>query len=296
MKPSGLRRLFRFPSRSTREVRDDVRDEFRFHLEMRASELEAEGLDAAEARARALREFGDLNRASATLIGLDGRVNRQRGLSRLAAELRQDVSYGLRLLGRNRGFSATAVLTLALAIGGNVALFSIVNALFLQPLPIAEPDTLARVRPGDSRVSWLNLEDIRQRNVVFADVIAQRDTAMSMAGEPLPVQITAGVVSSNRGREDIAAGLRVHRVRDDARRAGAGHELRQPGWPVARSRSGSPTGDCRAAGARRRPRSSRATAAHGKPGARDPRWRVRAGSWSLAYARRGARDWIRWRH
>ena len=88
-------------------------------------------------------------------------------------------------------------MTLALAIGGNVALFAIVNALFLQPLPIPSPETLMRVHTGESRVSWLNFEDIRQRNTVFSDVIAQRDTAMSMAGEPLPVQITAGVVSTN---------------------------------------------------------------------------------------------------
>ena len=197
MRPSGMRRLFRFASRSAREVRDDVRDEFRFHLEMRTRDLEAEGLDAAAAREQALREFGDVSRASDTLVKLDGRVNRQRGLSRLAAELQQDVSYGLRLIGRNKGFSGTAIVTLALAIGGNVALFAIVNALFLQPLPIPSPETLMRVYTGESRVSWLNFEDIRQRNTVFSDVIAQRDTAMSMAGEPLPVQITAGVVSTN---------------------------------------------------------------------------------------------------
>ena len=197
MKPSGIRRLFRFPSKSVREVRDDVRDEVRFHLEMRTRDLEAEGLDAGAAREQALREFGDVRRASDTLVKLDGRVNRQQGLSRLAAELRQDVSYGLRLIGRNKGFSGTAIVTLALAIGGNVALFAIVNALFLQPLPIPSPETLMRVYTGESRVSWLNFEDIRQRNTVFSDVIAQRDTAMSMAGEPLPVQITAGVVSTN---------------------------------------------------------------------------------------------------
>ena len=197
MKSSGIRRLFRFPSKSVREVRDDVRDEVRFHLEMRTRDLEAEGLDAAAAREQALREFGDVSRASDTLVKLDGRVNRQRGLSRLAAELQQDVSYGLRLIGRNKGFSGTAIVTLALAIGGNVALFAIVNALFLQPLPIPSPETLMRVYTGESRVSWLNFEDIRQRNTVFSDVIAQRDTAMSMAGDPLPVQITAGVVSTN---------------------------------------------------------------------------------------------------
>lgn len=197
MKPSGIRRLFRFPSKSVREVRDDVRDEVRFHLEMRTRDLEAEGLDAGAAREQALREFGDVRRASDTLVKLDGRVNRQQGLSRLAAELRQDVSYGLRLIGRNKGFSGTAIVTLALAIGGNVALFAIVNALFLQPLPIPSPETLMRVHTGESRVSWLNFDDIRQRNTVFSDVIAQRDTAMSMAGEPFPVQITAGVVSTN---------------------------------------------------------------------------------------------------
>src|SRR4051794_3740757 len=105
MKSSGIRRLFRFPSKTTRQVRDDVRDEVRFHLEMRSRDLEAEGLDATAAREQALREFGDVRRASDTLVKLDGRVNRQRGLSRLAAELRQDVFYGLRLIGRSKGFS-----------------------------------------------------------------------------------------------------------------------------------------------------------------------------------------------
>jgi hypothetical protein len=118
MKASGIRRLFRFPSKSVREVRDDVRDEVRFHLEMRTRDLEAEGLDAAAAREQALREFGDVSRASDTLVKLVGRVNRERGLSRLAAELQQDVSYGLRLIGRNKGFSGTAIVTLALAGGG----------------------------------------------------------------------------------------------------------------------------------------------------------------------------------
>ncbi len=198
MKPSGIRRLFRFPSKSVREVRDDVRDEVRFHLEMRTRDLEAEGLDAGAAREQALREFGDVSarqatRSSSWTVASTASVA-CRDLRRSCV---RTCLYGLRLIGRNKGFSGTAIVTLALAIGGNVALFAIVNALFLQPLPIPSPETLMRVYTGESRVSWLNFEDIRQRNTVFSDVIAQRDTAMSMAGEPLPVQITAGVVSTN---------------------------------------------------------------------------------------------------
>ena len=66
-------------------------------------------------------------------------MERQRTLARLISELRQDATFGARLLRRSPGFSTVAILTLALAIGGNTAIFSIVNALALKPLPVRGP-------------------------------------------------------------------------------------------------------------------------------------------------------------
>jgi predicted permease len=195
MRPAGIRRLFRFPTRSSNDVRRDVDDELSFHLEMRMRDLIAEGWQETQAREQALREFGDVRRSVASLTRHDERVERRRGLGRFASELRQDVAYGLRLLRRDKGFSTAAVLTLAVAIGGNAAMFSVVNAMFLRPLPIRAPGELARIRTGESTVSWPNLDDLRQRNTVFTSIVAQGQAAVSLTIEPLPVRLAAGLVS-----------------------------------------------------------------------------------------------------
>jgi predicted permease len=197
MRPRSTRRLFRFVSRTGDDVRTDVQDEIAFHLEMRVNDLMAEGLSRAEARARAVAEFGDVERASATLMLHDRQTERARWLSRAWSDLRRDIGYGIRLLGRNKGFSTTAILTLAVAIGGNTATFSIVNALFLQPLPVRNPQEMVRIYTGESTASWPNVSDIRARNTVFADVMAQGHAQVSLSLEPLPVRVAAGLVSPN---------------------------------------------------------------------------------------------------
>jgi predicted permease len=197
MKPRGIRRLFRFPSRSSRDVRKDVSEELAFHLDMRTERLIEEGLPADRARAQALREFGDVTRSATSLAAHGDREERKRGLSRAASDLRQDVRYGLRLIVRDKAFSIAAVLTLAVGIGGNTAVFSVVNALFFQPLAIRAPHAVVRIYPGSSTISWPNLEDIRERNTVFTDVVAQGNVLMSLASDPLPVRVSAGLVSLN---------------------------------------------------------------------------------------------------
>ena len=197
MLPPRIKRLFTFTGRSREDIRKDVEDELAFHLESRSTDLESQGIEPAAARERAARELGNLARASAALRQMDERSDRQRGIGRIVSELGQDASYGLRLLFRNRGFAVTAILTLAVAIGGNVALFSIINALFLRPLDIRDPSRLVRIHTGQSRTSWPNVEDIRRRSTAFSDVIAQRDTVLSMAVDGEPAPVTAGVVSDN---------------------------------------------------------------------------------------------------
>jgi predicted permease len=116
---------------------DGMDEEMRFHLERRTEDLVRRGLSPADAARRARLEFGsiekqkDLARAS---VGV-----------RLLDELRGDVSYALRTFVRNKGFAATAIVTLALGIGANAAIFSLFDALMLRWLPVSHPEQLLQV-------------------------------------------------------------------------------------------------------------------------------------------------------
>lgn len=119
--------------RSRRGV-DDLSDEVRAHVEHEADELRAAGWSDEAARAEAIRRFG-----SPTRVTEDAYLRRP---GRAIETLGQDVRYALRLMQRSPAFSITAVVVLALGIGVNTALFSVVNALFFAPLPVRAPDEL----------------------------------------------------------------------------------------------------------------------------------------------------------
>src|SRR4051812_43045161 len=145
MKPRDARRLFGFPSRSGDEVRGDIAEEFRFHLDMRIEELTQAGVDADTARVQALQEFGDPD-SGATRCAVHGeRLERHRRAARLAGELRQDMIVALRQLAAGPGFASVAILTLALGIGATAAIFSALDAVLLRPLPYPAADRLVEV-------------------------------------------------------------------------------------------------------------------------------------------------------
>jgi len=146
--PSGKRRLFRLELGPHR-VERDVDTELAFHIDMRIRRLVERGMDPAAARAQALRQFGDWDTVRAEMLDIDYQQEKTVKRANYLAELRQDVTYALRSLRNNAGFALVIVLSLAIGIGANTAIFTLIDALLLRPLPVPNADQLVVI--GDSR-------------------------------------------------------------------------------------------------------------------------------------------------
>jgi predicted permease len=162
-----------------------LREEMEAHLAEKAAELEENGLTRETARAEARRRFGN--------VGLKHEESREIWISRFASELGQDLRYGVRMMVKKPTVAFVAVLTLALGVGANTAIFSIVNAVLLRSLPYRDPDRLVRVffnEPGvglrDVRFSQPELDDLKTRSDVFEDVspIFEGSENVIGAGQP----------------------------------------------------------------------------------------------------------------
>jgi predicted permease len=158
-------------------VEDEVAQELEFHVDMRARELIAKGMSPERARAWALARFkglGEVERECRRIARL--RDRRLRALEWLE-ELRQDLHFALRQMRRAPLMTALLVLMLGLGIGANTAMFSVVNAVLLKPLPYPEPDRLVRLyerTPQGDRfsVSAPNFLDFRRDNQTLAGLAA----------------------------------------------------------------------------------------------------------------------------
>src|ERR1700676_5688525 len=131
-----LRSLFRVLTRR-REFEDGMTEELRFHIEQYADELVRSGVTPQKAARLAQRELGSLS-------NVKGDCREAFGIHPFD-ELRRELSYAARLLRKTPGFTATALLTLAVCFGANLTIFAVIDSVLLRPLPFPEPDPLVPV-------------------------------------------------------------------------------------------------------------------------------------------------------
>lgn len=131
-----------------------LREEMELHLAEKAAELEADGMTAESARAEARRRFGN--------AGLKHEASREIWMTRFLSELGQDVRYGCRTIATNKAFSALAVLLLALGIGANTAIYSLMESILMRALPVADPESLVVLNwhsrpPQNANKEWVHV-------------------------------------------------------------------------------------------------------------------------------------------
>jgi predicted permease len=142
----GVKRLFRLALRRRDNVAERVDEEIALHLELRARQLEADGLSPEEARREALRRFGDVTDARRTLRADARRREDRLRLSEWYDAILHDLRFGLRSLWHHRVASVFVIVTLALGIGANATMFGVVDTLLFQPPPdVAHADQLVRI-------------------------------------------------------------------------------------------------------------------------------------------------------
>src|SRR6185437_154760 len=125
----------------------DVKDELRFHLEAHIDDLIAQGRTPEDARRQAERQFGDMQALQKVSVDIRKKMERHKHLEDYWRDCLQDARYAVRSLVRDPGFAAVSILILALAIGANIAVFSVVNTLLLRPLPFPDSRDLVWIAP-----------------------------------------------------------------------------------------------------------------------------------------------------
>ncbi|MDQ3068670.1 MAG: ABC transporter permease [Acidobacteriota bacterium] len=182
-------------------VPKEVGEELAFHVEMRMRELIAGGMDPARARQEALRRFGDVDQVRTECESLGHDRERTSSRRRYIGELLQDVRYGARQLLRQPAFSILAVLMLALGIGSSTAIFSVVHAVVLDPLPFRDADRLIlfnEMQRGELMdVAAGNYIDAAAESRSFEALGAQSYVSMNISEGGLPERVVGAEVTAS---------------------------------------------------------------------------------------------------
>jgi predicted permease len=174
----------------------ELDEELLSHIQNHADDLERSGLPRSEAERRARIAFGSPEKAKESV--------REQRPGFFLETLANDIRFALRILRKSPGFTCVAILTLALGIGANTAIFSVVDAVLLRPLPYTQPDRIVTVSESEhpfdllskNEVATGNFVDWRARNQVFAEIGAAHYPGYSITGEGSPERVQATDISA----------------------------------------------------------------------------------------------------
>ncbi|MEO8359501.1 MAG: ABC transporter permease [Vicinamibacteria bacterium] len=210
-------------------VEQEVDEEIALHLELRTRELIDRGVDPKMAHAQAVKRMGDLRNVKRELVGLSRKRDREMKITQWMEEFKVDVKFAFRQLRSAPVFTLIAVTTLALGIGANSAIFALVDATLLRPLPFREPERLVAIhettaKAARSFVSPLNMTDWAARGKTFEKIAGFTPNVggMVMAGadgnaETVSRQWVSAEIFDVLGVKAIAG--RVFLASDDVQRA-----------------------------------------------------------------------------
>jgi predicted permease len=177
----------------------EVKDELRFHLETKVDDLVAQGWRREDARKEAEHQFGNILAVQRVGERIGEHMDRRRRLADYWADALRDLRFTLRTLRRDRSFTVIAVVILALGIGANIAVFSVVNTILLRPLPFRDAHQLVRIvekdaKSGESSRTYTAdaTQDFQQQNRSFQSVsgyfafTGPNNFKLSGSGQPVP--------------------------------------------------------------------------------------------------------------
>src|SRR5262245_36324893 len=179
-----------------RKLEQELEDEIRAHLEMQTEDNLRQGMSAGEARLAALRKFGGVEQVKEN-------YRERRSLPVVDATL-QDLRLGVRMLIKHPSFTGVAVLTLALGIGANITIFSVVNSVLLRPLPYPESDRLGflwteapKQNIKERASAYANFSEWRDQNKSFEDLAVSDPTVVTLTGAAEPEGVMSVRASAN---------------------------------------------------------------------------------------------------
>jgi len=198
-----MRRTFR--PNGEKSAPKDVEREIELHIDLRAREFEAQGMSPDDARRAAVKAFGDRAAIATEVTGIRQSTVRDRERRDWLDEIKMDLLVGLRILRRSPSFTLVALLTLAIGIGANTAIFSVLRSVLLRPLPYSESEQLIQVWSdhraiGRAQPEWLSPPDFvdwRDQNSTFTGMASYQGWFPDLTGSGDPETVNGLLVSGS---------------------------------------------------------------------------------------------------